>query len=54
MSPDVTILFAGAPVADVAASVAWYERLLGRPADGPVHETEAMWRFSDSAWLYLG
>jgi hypothetical protein len=28
---SVTEMFAGVPVADLPAALAWYERLLGRP-----------------------
>lgn len=30
---DIDILFAGVAVADFDTAVAWYARLLGRPAD---------------------
>lgn len=50
---DVDILFSSIPVSNFDAGVEWYERLFGRSCDVVVHETEVMWRFSDSAWLYV-
>lgn len=47
------MLFAGAPVGDFEAAVAWYSSLFGRAADVPVAEDEVMWQFTDSAFLYL-
>ena len=47
------MLFAGTPVGDFAAAVAWYTTVFGRPADIPVAEDETMWQFSDSAFVYL-
>jgi predicted enzyme related to lactoylglutathione lyase len=51
--PDIDILFAGVPVADFTGAVAWYTRLLGRPADVVAADDEVMWRFADAAWLYV-
>ena len=48
----VTEFFAGVPVADYAAALAWYERLAGRPADFAPHETESVWRLGP-AWIYV-
>ena len=36
-------LFAGIPVADYAAALRWYERLLGAPPTFFPHDTEAVW-----------
>lgn len=47
------MLFAGTAVGDFDVAVAWYTAVLGRAADVPVTEGEVMWRFSDSAFLYL-
>jgi catechol 2,3-dioxygenase-like lactoylglutathione lyase family enzyme len=47
------VLFAGVPVADFAAARAWYERLLGRPADLVPHETEVAWQVTEGGWLYV-
>jgi catechol 2,3-dioxygenase-like lactoylglutathione lyase family enzyme len=46
-------LYAGIPVADYAAALAWYERLLGaRPAFIP-DETEAVWELAEHRYLYI-
>src|ERR1700738_960740 len=50
---DIGILFAGVPVRDFEAALAWYTRLFGRPADVTVTDDEVMWRFADAAWLYI-
>ena len=50
---DIAILFAGVPVRDFEAALAWYTRLFGRPADITVTNDEVMWRFADVAWLYI-
>lgn len=41
------------PVADMDASVAWYERLFGRPADAKPMPTLADWHVTDSAWVQV-
>ncbi len=50
---EVDILFAAVPVDNFDSGVAWYTRLFGRPADVVVTDDEVMWRFGDSAWLYV-
>jgi predicted enzyme related to lactoylglutathione lyase len=50
---DFDMLFAGTPVGDFEAAVAWYTSLFGRAADVPVAEDEVMWQFTDTAFLYL-
>ena len=50
---DVEVLFSGMAVSDFAASQAWYERFLARPADVIAHENEVMWRVTDTGWLYI-
>jgi catechol 2,3-dioxygenase-like lactoylglutathione lyase family enzyme len=45
-------LFAGMPVRDYAASVAWYEKLLGPVAFVP-DETEAVWELAEHRYLYI-
>lgn len=47
------MVFAGMQVTDLGAAVDWYTRLIGRPADIPVNETEVMWQFTDTAFLYV-
>ncbi|HEY4452011.1 MAG TPA: VOC family protein [Solirubrobacteraceae bacterium] len=49
----ITHLFAGIPVAQLDAAVAWYERLTGRPPDLVPNEQEAAWQLSDTGWIYL-
>jgi predicted enzyme related to lactoylglutathione lyase len=49
----VTYVFAGIPVADRAAAVAWYERLVGRPPDLIPNDDEAAWRLTDTGWIYV-
>ena len=49
----VNVLFAGIPVTNFEVSRSWYEVLLGRAADIPVHETEVMWRIGGAAWMYV-
>ncbi len=51
--PAVSLLFTGVPVSDFEAATDWYVRLFGRAADIVVKSDEVMWRFSDSAWLYV-
>ena len=46
-------LFAGIAVADYHAALAWYERLLGRPPDVIVTDTEAMWQVTTAGWIYV-
>jgi catechol 2,3-dioxygenase-like lactoylglutathione lyase family enzyme len=49
----ITHLFAGIPVSDYDAAVAWYQRLLGRPPDVLPHEREAMWHVGDAGSIYV-
>ena len=46
-------LFAGIPVANYAAAVKWYERLLGAPPTFFPHETEAVWELAEHRYLYI-
>jgi hypothetical protein len=41
---DIKWFFAGVAVADYPSARAWYERLIGRPADFNPHENEAAWQ----------
>ncbi len=41
------------PVADLEAADAWYERLLGRPADNRPMETLVEWRVTDTGWIQV-
>ena len=46
-------LFAGIPVADYAAALQWYERLLGAPPTFFPHDTEAVWELAEHRYLYI-
>jgi len=39
-------LYAGIPVTDYAAALAWYERLLGSPPTFVASDTEAVWELA--------
>jgi catechol 2,3-dioxygenase-like lactoylglutathione lyase family enzyme len=46
-------LFAGIPVRDFTAAVAWYERLLGAPPSFFPHDTEAVWELAEHRLVYV-
>ncbi len=46
-------LFAGIPVADYAAALKWYERLLGSPPAFFPHDTEAVWELAEHRYVYI-
>src|SRR2546425_4236960 len=46
-------LFAGNPVADYAAALTWYERLLGSPPTFFPHDTEAVWELAEHRYMYI-
>ncbi|MFI5079465.1 MAG: VOC family protein [Streptosporangiales bacterium] len=46
-------LFAGIPVNDYAAALAWYERLLGSPPSSFPHDTEAVWELAEHRLVYI-
>ncbi|WP_406007786.1 VOC family protein [Streptomyces sp. NBC_00637] len=46
-------LFAGIPVNDYAAALAWYERLLGAPPAFLPNDTEAVWELAEHRYLYI-
>jgi hypothetical protein len=46
-------LFAALPVSDLAAAVAFQERLHGRPPDLVPNDVEACWQVRYGAWLYV-
>ena len=46
-------LFAGIPVADYAAALHWYERLLGEPPTFFPHDTEAVWELAEHRYVYI-
>jgi catechol 2,3-dioxygenase-like lactoylglutathione lyase family enzyme len=46
-------LFAGIPVRDYTAAVAWYERLLGAVPSFLPDDTEAVWELADHRYVYI-
>lgn len=50
---DIKQLFAGVPVADYTAALAWYERLMGRAPDFIPDEQEAVWQVVENGWFYI-
>jgi catechol 2,3-dioxygenase-like lactoylglutathione lyase family enzyme len=46
-------LFAGIPVSDYAAALAWYERLLGSPPSFFPNDTEAVWELAEHRSVYI-
>ncbi|MGI5472938.1 VOC family protein [Streptomyces sp. CA-132043] len=46
-------LFAGIPVSDYAAALAWYERLLGAPPAFLPNDSEAVWELAEHRYVYV-
>src|SRR5687768_6581946 len=46
-------LFAGIPVADYAAALAWYQRLFGAPPTFFPTDTEAVWEVAEHRYMYI-
>ena len=46
-------LFAGIPVCDYSAALAWYERLLGGPPAFLPNEVEAVWEVAEHRYVYI-
>ena len=46
-------LFAGIPVSDYAAALAWYQRLLGSPPTFVASDTEALWELAEHRSLVI-
>lgn len=46
-------LFAGIPVNDYTAALAWYERLLGSPPAFVPNDTEAVWELAEHRYVYI-
>ncbi|MET7360534.1 VOC family protein [Streptomyces sp. NPDC005562] len=46
-------LFAGIPVNDFAAALAWYERLLGTPPAFVADDKEAVWKLAKHRSLFI-
>ena len=54
MIPPTTLdLFAGIPVADYAAALSWYERLLGYSPTFFPHDREAVWELAPHRYVYI-
>jgi catechol 2,3-dioxygenase-like lactoylglutathione lyase family enzyme len=46
-------LFAGIPVSDYAAALAWYERLWGSPPTFVPNETESVWELTEHGYVVI-
>ncbi|MBA9002473.1 VOC family protein [Thermomonospora cellulosilytica] len=46
-------LFAGIPVADYAAALEWYERLLGSPPTFVASDTEVVWELAEHRYVFI-
>ncbi len=46
-------LFAGIPVSDRAASLEWYQRLLGGPPAFFPNDLEAVWELAEHRYVYI-
>ncbi len=46
-------LFAGTAVTDFDQALAWYERFMGRPPDFFPHAREAVWKVTETGWIYI-
>jgi hypothetical protein len=46
-------LFAGIPVADYAAALVWYEKLLGAPPAFAPHDEESVWELAQNRFVYV-
>ena len=46
-------LFAGIPVDDYAAALAWYQRLFGAPPTFFPNDTEAVWELAEHRSVYI-
>jgi len=49
----VISLFAGIPVDDYAAALAWYQRLFGTPPTFFPNDTEAVWELAEHRSVYI-
>ncbi|MEW2549361.1 VOC family protein [Streptomyces sp. NPDC047002] len=50
---DIARVLMVAPVRDIETAVAWYERLLGRPADTRPMPSLADWHLTAGGWLQV-
>ncbi len=46
-------LFAGVRVSDLAAAVAWYERLFGSPPSFYPNDREAVWKIGEQSYVFV-
>ncbi|MEU0089001.1 VOC family protein [Kribbella sp. NPDC006257] len=46
-------LFAGIPVREYKAAVAWYERFFGKPPSFLPNEIEAVWEVAEHRYVYI-
>ena len=46
-------LFAGIPVTDYAAALAWYEQFFGGPPSFLPADTEAVWEVAEHRYIYI-
>lgn len=46
-------LFAGIPVTDLAAALAWYERLFGSPPAFRPNDDEAVWMLAEHRFVFV-
>ena len=49
----IDYVFSGLPVSNRDRAMAWYERLLGRPATFVPNEIEAIWQLAATASVYV-
>jgi catechol 2,3-dioxygenase-like lactoylglutathione lyase family enzyme len=54
MIPTMNLdLFAGIPVADYAAALSWYKRLLGSEPSFFPNDREAVWELAEHRYVYI-
>jgi catechol 2,3-dioxygenase-like lactoylglutathione lyase family enzyme len=53
MAGMAVYLFAGLPVDDYTAALAWYEKLFGAPPSSFPHDTEAVWELAEHRLVYV-
>lgn len=46
-------LFAGIPITDYTAALAWYEQLLGAPPAFIPNDIEAVWELAEHRYMYI-
>ena len=46
-------LFAGIPVNDYAAALAWYQQVFGSPPAFFPSDTEAVWELAEHRWVFI-